>query len=49
MRYELVVIHPFANFKRGDVIPDPTEVDKVLASHKAAFVVKRVAAQLASK
>jgi hypothetical protein len=38
--YVLTVIHPFANYKRGDQITDPAAVQKILDSENAPKVVR---------
>ena len=38
--YVLTVIHPFANYKRGDQITDPEAVQKILVSENAPKVVR---------
>jgi hypothetical protein len=40
MTYQLVVMKPFAGFKRGDVIKDAAIVQKILAGPQAGFVVR---------
>jgi hypothetical protein len=44
MNFHLVVLKPFATYKRGDVITDATAVEKILAGPQASFVV-RIAAK----
>ena len=38
--YVLTVIHPFANYKRGDLVTDPEAVQKILDSENAPKVVR---------
>ncbi len=44
MKFHLVVLKPFAAFKRGELITDMTTVEDILAGPQASFVV-RVAAK----
>jgi hypothetical protein len=43
MTFQLVVLKPFAGFKRGDVITDKAVVTKILAGPEASFVVRAAA------
>ncbi|HQT66024.1 MAG TPA: hypothetical protein PLC74_00310 [Acetobacteraceae bacterium] len=40
MSIRLVVLKPFGGFKRGDMIINPAEVAKILASSHSSFVVR---------
>ncbi len=40
MTFQLVVLKPFAGFKRGDMITDKAVVEKILAGPEARFVVR---------
>ncbi len=40
MAFHLVVLKPFLNFKRGDLITDAATVTKILAGPEASFVVR---------
>jgi len=40
MAFHLVVLKPFAGFKRGDLITDTAAVEKILAGPQASFVVR---------
>jgi hypothetical protein len=40
MKFHLVVLKPFQNFKRGDVITDAATINKILAGPQAGFVVR---------
>jgi hypothetical protein len=40
MTYHLVVLKPFQGFGRGDVVKDPTIVQKILAGPESSFVVR---------
>ena len=40
MIFHLVVLRPFQNYKRGDVISDALTVQKILSSPEASFVVR---------
>jgi hypothetical protein len=40
MKFHLVVLKAFAGFKRGDLITDPTMVEKILAGPQANSVVR---------
>ncbi|WP_369606279.1 hypothetical protein [Serratia marcescens] len=40
MSYELVVIHPFADYKRGDVISDAKEIAS-MSEESLCYVIKR--------
>lgn len=44
MKFQLVVIKPFDEFKRGDLIADIASVNKILSGPQASSVV-RVAAK----
>lgn len=39
--FELVVVRPFADFQRGDVVADSAEIQQVLDGENAHEVVKR--------
>ncbi len=41
---KLVVITPFADYKTGDEITDQAQIDKILGSEQADYVVKVAAA-----
>jgi hypothetical protein len=43
MTHHLVVIKPFLNFVRGDIVADATKVDEILACEYRKFVTKVVA------
>jgi len=43
MKFHLVVLKPFAGFKRGDLITDQAMVEKVLAGPQAGSVVRIMA------
>jgi hypothetical protein len=36
----LVVVKPFGNYMRGDLISDPEEITKILRGEQKKFVVK---------
>ncbi len=40
MTFQLVVLKPFAGFKRGDLISDNVMVEKILAGPQAGSVVR---------
>ena len=40
MTFQLVVLKPFGDFKRGDTITDKVEVKKILSGPEASFVVR---------
>ncbi|HQT63909.1 MAG TPA: hypothetical protein PLO16_05255 [Acidocella sp.] len=40
MAFHLVVLKPFLNYKRGEVITDGATVTKILAGPEASFVVR---------
>ena len=40
MRYALIVTKPFGTFRRGDMIEGGQEIDSVLNSEHARFVVR---------
>lgn len=40
MAIELVVVTPFGGHRKGDVISDAAEIEKVLADSRSAHVVK---------
>ena len=40
MRYTLIVTKPFGTFRRGDMIEGGQEIDSVLNSEHARFVVR---------
>lgn len=40
MTIKLVVLKPFSDFKRGDMIADKAIVDSILAGPQARFVVR---------
>ena len=40
MIFQLVVLKPFAGFKRGDMITDSVTVEKILAGPQASSVVR---------
>ena len=40
MTYHLVVLKPFAGFKRGDVITDSAVIARITAGPEASFVVR---------
>jgi hypothetical protein len=40
MTFQLVVLKPFAGFKRGDLITDAVTVERILAGPQASFVVR---------
>jgi hypothetical protein len=44
MKFHLVVLKPFAAFKRGDLITDTATIEGILAGPQAGFVV-RIAAK----
>jgi hypothetical protein len=44
MVFHLVVLKPFATYKRGDLITDTATVEGILAGPQASFVV-RIAAK----
>lgn len=44
MNFHLVVLKPFANYKRGELITDVAVVESILVGPQASFVV-RVAAK----
>jgi hypothetical protein len=39
--YELVVVHAFADYQRGDVIADAKTITEILEGECAAYVNKR--------
>ncbi len=43
MKFKLVVIRPFAAYRRGDLITDATTVSTILAGPQANFVVRIIA------
>ncbi|WP_230371024.1 hypothetical protein [Paludibacterium denitrificans] len=43
--FVLVVIHPFADYQKGQRITDPNEIDKVLSGECASYVNKTPAAE----
>jgi hypothetical protein len=43
MTFHLVVLKPFAGYKRGELITDNTTVEKILAGPQANSVVRIVA------
>ena len=45
MEFRLVTVRPFGTHRKGDVISDPSEIAKILASADAGNVV-RIAAPL---
>ena len=40
MSHALTVVHPFADYKRGDQITDPEDIQKILESENAPKVVR---------
>ena len=40
MELHLVVVRPFDNFVRGDVITDPVRVAAILSGERARYVVR---------
>ncbi len=47
MNIELVVVQPFAGRARGEVITDPAEIERVMASNAAHVVARRAPAPAA--
>ncbi|MDE8344814.1 MAG: hypothetical protein POH28_01375 [Acidocella sp.] len=43
MRFQLVVLKPFAGYRRGDLITDGTIIERILAGPQASFVVRIMA------
>ena len=43
MQYNLLCVHPFGKYTKGQIVTDPTEVAKLLTDREHHFV--RIAAQ----
>lgn len=43
MRFQLVVLKPFAAYRRGDLITDGAAIERILAGAEASFVVRVMA------
>jgi hypothetical protein len=40
MKFHLVVLKPFAQYRRGDMITDAVTIEKILGGPQAGFVVR---------
>lgn len=40
MDVRLVIVRPFGSYRKGDVVSDPTEIAKILASESTRNVVR---------